>query len=59
LGSRPELLQSFQRQTTDQVDVTRVHQLQTIHDGQRRVDVWRVHVGGVNDGCETIPGDQK
>jgi len=59
MGPRPELLQGVQRQTADQVDVAGVDQLSAVHRGQRRLDVWRVHVGDIDDGRETVPGDQE
>jgi len=59
VGSRPELLQGIQRQTANQVDVAGIDQLSAIHRGQRRLDVRRVYVGDIDDGCETVPGDQE
>jgi len=41
------------------MDVTRVDQLSAIHHGQRCLDVRRVHVGDIDDGRETVPGDQE
>lgn len=59
MGPRPELLQSVQGQTADKVDVTGVDQLSAVHRSQRRLDVRRVHVGDIDDGRETVPGDQE
>jgi len=59
VGPRPELLQGVQGQTSDQVDVAGVDQLPSVHRGQRRLDVRRMHVGDIDDGREAVPGDQE
>lgn len=57
MGSRSELLQGVQGKTAYQMDVAGVHKLQTVHNGQRCLDVWRMYVGDIDDGREAVSGD--